>query len=525
MKLFNYALPSLALGLAAVLLVPGEESLGYSTIGGSLSAESQRDFRVRNNFADASANNNITTHPEWPGFDGAELACWKAGVEWGSMPHGNGSGDPTQSTVGNGGANFEFFWAGNAGGIGTSNNNIISAISSCGGSTLAYCETPISDGWRIRFCDNWSWHDGPGTVSGMDIQGVACHELGHSLGLGHSSNYNATMYPSISGSGVAERSINADDQAGVQAIYGTIVPAKPVITAINITGPTINITGYNFSDTGGEVWFTNTNTTSTGVDPRVRVTGVSSTGGGTQISISIPAGAGSGDVAVKKSYNGPGSLSNCFPFDGGAPVDPLEITSIVPSTIENLIPGTAETITINGTGFGASTTVELDGSPIFGSYTVHSDTLITLEWEVVGSPGGYTIGVVDGAESDTEPITVIANTTPTLQVGNGDPGNLVSGFYFYTMAGQPGTIQYLVASPSPVPSILPGKIHLDLGNAFQTYVEVDLVVIPAGGHTSKLMSTGTISNLTLYWQSLNIDLPISTGWPMEESNLQSIYIP
>ena len=63
-KLF---LPATALTGAALLLVPVEPAVGYSTLGGSL-GYTQRDLRVYNNFPDAASNNNNIadekdTHP------------------------------------------------------------------------------------------------------------------------------------------------------------------------------------------------------------------------------------------------------------------------------------------------------------------------------------------------------------------------------------------------------------------------------------------------------------------------------
>ncbi|MDB4942487.1 MAG: hypothetical protein JWP97_2021 [Labilithrix sp.] len=54
----------------------------------------------------------------------------------------------------------------------------------------------------------------PGT---QDLRSILVHELGHALGLGHSSDARATMYPS--GSGLRWRSLEADDVAGVCALY------------------------------------------------------------------------------------------------------------------------------------------------------------------------------------------------------------------------------------------------------------------------------------------------------------------
>ncbi len=57
--------------------------------------------------------------------------------------------------------------------------------------------------------------------STYDIQSVVMHELGHALGLSHSSTYGAVMYPSYS---AVKRALTSDDIAGIQAIYGARKP-------------------------------------------------------------------------------------------------------------------------------------------------------------------------------------------------------------------------------------------------------------------------------------------------------------
>lgn len=47
---------------------------------------------------------------------------------------------------------------------------------------------------------------------------VAAHELGHSLGLSHSTDIGALMYPSYTFSGDVQ--LAQDDIDGIQAIYG-----------------------------------------------------------------------------------------------------------------------------------------------------------------------------------------------------------------------------------------------------------------------------------------------------------------
>lgn len=62
---------------------------------------------------------------------------------------------------------------------------------------------------------DWSL-DGSGST--IDARGVYTHELGHALGLGHSTDPSATMYASDPG-GEAWRSIEKDDVDGVCALY------------------------------------------------------------------------------------------------------------------------------------------------------------------------------------------------------------------------------------------------------------------------------------------------------------------
>ncbi len=354
MLIRTLVLPATALGGAALLLLPAQPAEAFSKIGESLS-EAQRDVRVFDNFADATANDNAVSPSQFPGWTGVELAVWKAVVEWGSRLHGNGTGDPQGgNTLGNGGANFDAFWAGASSAIGNTNQNIVSAIASCNGNTLAYTELPLADGWRIRYCDNHTFDDGPGTIGNRyDLQGIMVHEYGHALGLGHSSVSGATMFPTGSPGQTSLRSIEADDVAGVQCVYGLASLTKPTIVATVPNGASLTIHGTNFDATNNEVWFTAAAGTAASVDPIVRVSGVPSTG--TELSVVIPAAAGPGDVLVKKPGTGGATLSNAFPTDlvnafGVPPVLHPHLQSVTPDTVECLIPGTGRTVTLGGVG-------------------------------------------------------------------------------------------------------------------------------------------------------------------------------
>lgn len=527
MKLKTLLLPSVALGAAAMLIGPAPTSDGFSTIGGNLST-GQRDFRIFNNFTDSSANDNVTPDTQFPGHQGAVMAIWKACVEWGSELHGNGNGDPSQlGGLGSGGANFDAFFSGESTGVGSSNNNIHSEISGSSGGVLAYCETPISDGWRIRYYQGWTWADGPfiPTGSQMDLQGIACHEYGHALGLGHSTSGSATMTSFASGSGYSQRSIASDDINGVQFIYGSKSSTKPVITNATFSSGTVTITGSDFSTSGNEVWFTNNINTGTGVDPVVRVFGVSSTGGGTTITTAVPAGAGPGDVAVKKNASGHSSLSNAWPVDlvSGPGGGSLGITSFTPSVIDALNVGTDKIVTINGTGFSPTTTVSVNGTPLSGIPSpVQYINSTTLLMDPPNAPflGNVTVEVNDGPDSDSATITYVANSTPAIQGNTGDEP--VTFFTFaglnVTCAADPGDIFVVLASTSNAPSIVPGWFNLGIGNGLSQIFVVAQPAIGANGLAEFLLPTTMPPQTTFYMQGVAVD-PFLT-LPLPESNVQ-----
>ena len=316
MRITTFVLPVGALAMGALLLTPSE-SRGWSTIGGKLGTENQRDVRVFNNFSDPQANNNTTPDPNWPGYVGAPLTIWKACTEWTSELHNlNGLGDPLQ-LVGSGGANYDITWQGLATKVGTSNDNTHSQINGNGGGVFAFAETPINNGWRIRYYrDPWTWQDGPGNNGLTDLQGIACHEFGHALGLGHSTVGGATMAGSSFG-GTSPRSINSDDKAGVQFIYGPIDPSKkPHISTVDQVDGVLYLTGTQFDTTNeNEVWFTQAGTGGNGT--AVKVKGLTSDG--TSLVCPIPVNAGPGDIVVRKgSVTGPKGMSNQMAFDPAA---------------------------------------------------------------------------------------------------------------------------------------------------------------------------------------------------------------
>lgn len=71
---------------------------------------------------------------------------------------------------------------------------------------------------------------------GAYIEDIASHELGHALGLMHSSYADATMYGTYTSCSTAMRTLSADDIAGAKALY----PSSSSSTSN--TAPTVSIT-------------------------------------------------------------------------------------------------------------------------------------------------------------------------------------------------------------------------------------------------------------------------------------------
>lgn len=518
-----------AAACAALVLTSPEETGGYSLLGGSLSL-SQRDVRIFNNFNDLTANDYTTEHPEWPGYTGAEQAIWRAVMEWGSELHGSGGGDPTQiDGVGNGGANFDPSWQGNATGIGTSNSNIHSGLSGGSGGVLAYCETPISDGWRIRYYESWIWDDDATWPTGTDLQGIGVHEYGHALGLGHSSFGQATMFATASGSGIGQRSISSDDAEGVQAIYGVKAVDKPRITnVIQNGGSSITIQGTNFSNSNNELWFTKTGTGGNGTP--IKMGGVSSSNGGTEITINVPGTAGPGDVMVKVPGSSHSDLSNGWPWSYEeevlVPCFDYVINEVVPAQIGSVVPGNDQTVELRGCGFTGVTSILVDGEPLPTfplTFTTIHDQRIQFQMPNVTTLGMVDIEINGVNGTTTAQIEVVPAPIPALELGEGNVPETINSFApsTLTMGGQPGNAMFLWGSIVAEPSDVPGLFSLDIGDGLTNIVLIGAYILDGSGQASiSLPLSGLPFGLLLYFQGIEYDT-VSMTLPAPETNVST----
>lgn len=104
-----------------------------------------------------------------------------------------------------------------------------------GTDTMIGGSTPWTIGGDVHFDTGFTWVDEFDDITGdgeYDFFTVALHELGHSLGLGHSPVFGSVMYWQYGG---ALRTLTADDIAGIQAIYGVPVPGALFLCILGLS--------------------------------------------------------------------------------------------------------------------------------------------------------------------------------------------------------------------------------------------------------------------------------------------------
>jgi len=155
-----------------------------------------------------------------------------------------------------GGANFSYVYGGlvNDGATAFDNRNVVLFRNESTGN-IAYTYTWWDSSNRLLDSDMMIYDPGftyfatDGTCNsdtgyGVYLHDLATHEFGHMLGLSHSGVDTATMAMGYAACSTTQRSLDPDDIAGIQSLYGRGSSSGPTNTApsVSISSPTANAT-------------------------------------------------------------------------------------------------------------------------------------------------------------------------------------------------------------------------------------------------------------------------------------------
>ncbi len=366
---------------------------------------------------------------------------------------------------------------------------------------------------------------------------VVAHETGHNFGSPHTHDYCPPLDECAAGScssgNVCGTGTIMSYCHGCPGGMNNIQPNYHPTAAANMANAVQNSCLGSCQSCGGGLVANFTANVTQGTNP-LQVVFSDLTTGGTVTSRTWSFGDGTTSNAVNAlhTYVEPGTYAVSLVVSGpngwdsehrGGYIQVELATSInsITDPVESLIPGLDQTVVITGQSFLPGTTLEIDNAPIATGFTIEDSTTIRFDLPPLGN--GIHIATVANANGSASTFfNVEPPAGPVVQIGDGDPGTFLFSALGMNVeaAGPPFTIQLLVASPSNVPSVLPGKFSLALGNTFTQTTNLGAFLLNADGRASFNVPLPSLLNLPLWVQSLQLNLPIPAGFPWPASNLQ-----
>lgn len=150
------------------------------------------------------------------------------------------------------------------------------------------------------------------------------------------------------------------------------------------------------------------------------------------------------------------------------PTNPPTVTGLNPSSVPAVIVDGGQQVTVNGVSLGGVVDVRVDGISLGGfppQFFVLSDTQLQFWMPKVSKLGPINIELISTGGTTTTTLNVVPNVPPVLDMLNSDPGILLqTNGLTLTVGSSPGDLVYVIASPSAVPTTVPGLVDLAIGN-------------------------------------------------------------
>ncbi len=259
-----------------------------------------------------------------------------------------------------------------------------------------YPSNPEPIAGDMHFNMDQAWHSG----NNVDIYTVALHEAGHALGLGHSDQPGAVMYPYYR----LGAQIAAADIAGIQSLYGAVTAAPVAPPAIPLT-----VTVNNLAATTAAASIAVSGTTANGIGTTVvtwqtdqKATG-QAVGGATWSVAAVPLVVGTNTITMTATDGNHRQAVKAITVTRSAPPAAATTTS-TPTT-----PAPGATAPIIAIASPAMTIVQTNQASIPVSGTA-SATAAKVTWQ----NGPLGTGVATGISNWTANVPLLTGTNTVI---------------------------------------------------------------------------------------------------------------
>ncbi|MHC5210004.1 MAG: LVIVD repeat-containing protein [Planctomycetota bacterium] len=210
----------------------------------------------------------------------------------------------------------------------------------------------------------------------------------------------------------------------------------------------------------------------------------------------------------------------CPPDTGGRPT----ICSMWPEVLD-LGGNGSQTILLSGATLSNVTSVSVNGVTIPGAeFTALDDQVLAMEIAAPPAGGLATITLANAAGS-SDPVYLPLRQPGAPVLDSGAQGVAVGGEIGHLLqSGAAGDLQFLAFSVLPLPSVVPGKVSFDIGDAFTNFFLLGALPAGPGGLTSLtgISVPPSAAGMTVFWQYAVVDASGTLPRPMSNVSVHVI---